>query len=52
MKESSPPPSALEAYVQPQRLRRGVAATMRFETQPAEHAQVDFGRVPFLTAAG
>jgi hypothetical protein len=42
----------LKTYVQPLRLRRTVTATMRFETKPGEQAQVDFGRFPFLTAAG
>src|SRR5262249_24356515 len=42
----------LKTYVQPLRLRRVVTATVRFETTPGEQAQVDFGRFPFLTAAG
>jgi transposase len=42
----------LKSYLQPFRLRRAVTATMRFETKPGEQAQVDFGRFPFLTAAG
>jgi transposase len=42
----------LKSYLQPLRLRRAVTATVRFETKPGEQAQVDFGRFPFLTAAG
>lgn len=42
----------LKDYVQPLRQRRVPAATMRFETQPGEQAQVDFGRFQYRTPAG
>jgi transposase len=44
--------SILKDYVRPLRLGRAVKATMRFETQPGEQAQVDFGHFPFLTPDG
>ena len=42
----------LKDYVQPLRRRRAPAATMRFETQPGEQAQVDFGRFHYRTPQG
>jgi len=44
--------SILKDHVRPLRLGRAVKATMRFETQPREQAQVDFGHFPFLTLDG
>src|SRR5688500_5715862 len=44
--------SILKDYVRPRRVQRAVKATMRFETKPADQAQVDFGRFAFLTPSG
>jgi transposase len=44
--------SILKDYVRPLRLGRAVKATVRFETKPAEQAQVDFRHFPFLTPDG
>jgi transposase len=42
----------LKEFVQPLRVRSSVNATMRFETEPGEQAQVDFGSFPYLSAEG
>jgi transposase len=42
----------LKDYVQPFRLRHPPQATMRFETEPGEQAQVDWGSFCYLTPEG
>jgi len=42
----------LKEFVQPLRVRSSVHATMRFETDPGEQAQVDFGSFPYRSAEG
>jgi transposase len=42
----------LKDLVQPSRRRRVAQATMRFETEPGEQAQVDFGRYQYMTPEG
>lgn len=42
----------LKAYVHPARARAKPATTVRFETQPGEQAQVDFGYFTYLTPDG
>jgi transposase len=42
----------LKDYVQPRRRRAAVRATMRYETEPGEQAQVDFGWCKYETPAG
>jgi transposase len=42
----------LKDLVQPSRRRRVAQATMRFETEPGEQAQVDFGRYRYRTPEG
>ena len=42
----------LKDYVQPFRLRHPPQATMRFETEPGEQAQVDWGQFSYLTPEG
>lgn len=42
----------LKDLVQPSRRRRVAQATMRFETEPGEQAQVDFGRYRYMTPEG
>lgn len=44
--------STLKAFVQPFRQRRQPQATVRFETQPGEQAQVDFGFFRYQTPEG
>lgn len=39
----------LKDYVAPSRQRRNRAATMRYETEPGEQAQIDFGRYTYRT---
>lgn len=42
----------LKAFVHPLRQRRSPRVTVRFETEPGEQAQVDFGRYRYLTVEG
>jgi transposase len=42
----------LKEWVQPSRRQRAAQATMRFETEPGEQAQVDFGRYRYMTPEG
>jgi transposase len=42
----------LKEYVHPWRRRHIPQATVRFETQPGEQAQVDWGKVAYLTEEG
>jgi len=42
----------LKDYVHPVRRRRRPEATVRFETEPGEQAQVDWGSFSYLTEAG
>jgi transposase len=42
----------LKDYVQPRRRQRTAVATMRYETEPGEQAQVDFGHFTYLTTDG
>ena len=42
----------LKEFVQPLRVRSSANATMRFETEPGEQAQVDFGSFLYLSAEG
>ena len=42
----------LSEYVRPQRRRRQPEATMRFETEPGEQAQVDWGSLSYIGADG
>ncbi len=42
----------LKEYVQPRRRRRQPRATVRFETGPGEQAQVDWGRLSYITEDG
>jgi transposase len=44
--------SILTDYVRPLRFGRSVKATVRFDTRPAEQAQVDFGHFAYLTPSG
>jgi transposase len=44
--------SILKAYLHPLRLGRTAKATVRFETEPAEQAQVDFGHFAYVTPTG
>jgi transposase len=44
--------SLVRAFVHPHRRRRLPAATRRFETEPGEQAQVDWGEVPYPTPTG
>lgn len=44
--------SILKEFVKPFRRRQQVKATMRFETEPGEQAQVDWGRFRYLTPDG
>ena len=44
--------SILKQHVQPLRSARQPKATMRFETKPGEQAQVDFGRVSYVSLEG
>jgi len=42
----------LKDYVAPSRQRWNRAATMRYETEPGEQAQIDFGRYTYRTSQG
>ena len=42
----------LSEYVRPRRRRRQPEATMRFETEPGEQAQVDWGSLSYIGADG
>jgi transposase len=44
--------SILTQYVKPLRANKVPGATIRFETEPAEQAQVDFGGVSYISAEG
>ena len=44
--------SILKDYLHPLRLGRTAKATVRFETNPAEQAQVDFGHFAYVTPTG
>jgi transposase len=44
--------SILKRYVHPLRTASQPTATMRFETKPGKQAQVDFGRVSYLSREG
>jgi len=44
--------SILKEFVKPYRLPQTPRATMRYETDPGEQAQVDFGRYRYLTPDG
>lgn len=44
--------SILKDYLQPLRLGRSVKATVRFETDPADQAQVDFGHFAYAPPTG
>ena len=44
--------SLVKIYVSPRRRRRQVQATVRFETEPGEQAQVDWGSFSYVDEAG
>ena len=44
--------STVVQYVRPRRRRRQPEATMRFETEPGEQAQVDWGSLSYIGADG
>ena len=44
--------SLVKTYVSPRRRRRQVQATVRFETEPGEQAQVDWGSFSYLDERG
>ncbi|MHB8614415.1 MAG: IS21 family transposase [Candidatus Dormibacteraceae bacterium] len=44
--------SQVKAYVHPYRIARLTAATVRFETEPGEQAQVDWGHFGYIDYAG
>lgn len=44
--------TTLKRFVRPFRRARPPAATQRYETEPGEQAQVDFGRFTYVTDGG